>query len=282
MTTLLVTNDDGVASPALVPLIRALERLEEVRRVNTLVPDRERSWVSKAVTRFEDITIARRETCDESSNDDLDIMTASGTPADCTNLGIHRVFEHKPSMVVSGINVGLNHGLAFLLSSGTVGAAAEGVVAGLPAIAFSVGVQGGHGSFTDYAWSEAAAELWDRSAEVAADIVASVLAHGLPADVDLLNVNFPPEVSLDTPRVVTEVARVGYDALFAAREESLYAYDYRGLKERRPSESPTDTSALLEGMVSITPLRLPHAADIDPELRDALLCARARTRTRPS
>lgn len=282
MTTLLVTNDDGATSPALIPLIRALERLEEVRCVNTLVPDRERSWISKAVTRFEDVTVLERKSHGVSKDDEPRIMTASGTPADCTNLGIHRVFERKPDLVVSGINVGLNHGLAFLLSSGTVGAAAEGVVAGLPAIAFSIGVQGGHDSFAAYARSPDGVELWQRSAQVAAEIVSSVLAHGLPSAVDLLNVNFPQEVSLETPRVMTEVARVGYDALFAPRGGSLYRYDYRGLNERQPSPALTDMAALHQGMVSITPLRLPHAARIDPDLRDALLSVRARTSTRPS
>ncbi len=267
MTTLLVTNDDGVTSPALIPLIRALDGLAPVRRVNTLVPDRERSWISKAVTRFEDIEVAQRKAQPE----DPPIMTASGTPADCTNLGIHRVFDGPPDLVVSGINVGLNHGLAFLMSSGTVGAATEGVVAGLPAVAFSIGVQGGHGSFAEYARSEAGRELWRRSAEVAADIVTSVLEHGLPDGVDLLNVNFPEHVSSQTPRVVTEVARVGYDALFSLKGDSRYAYDYCGLQEREASESATDMAVLHEGMVSITPLRLPHAAPIDGPLRHALV-----------
>lgn len=275
MTTLLVTNDDGVDSPALVPLIRALHGLAPVRRVNTLVPDRERSWISKAVTRFEDIHVAERK----ARADEPRIMTATGTPADCANLGIHRVFEHRPDLVVSGINVGLNHGLAFLMSSGTVGAASEGVVAGLPAIAFSIGVQGGHGSFADYARSEAGAELWQRCAAVAADIVASVLQHGLPDGVDLLNVNFPQAVSIETPRVVTEVARVGYDALFSERSESRFRYDYSGLKEREATAARTDMAVLHEGMVSITPLRLPHGAPIGEALRASLVDAADRQRS---
>lgn len=267
MTTLLVTNDDGVTSPALIPLIEALGALPNVVRVNTLVPDRERSWISKSLSRFEDIVIAQRLAQDG----EPEIMTASGTPADCANLGIHRVFEHRPTLVVSGVNLGLNHGLAFLMSSGTVGAASEGVVAGLPAIAFSVGVQGGHGTFVEHALSEAGAEVWRRCAAVAADIVSSVLAHGLPSDVDLLNVNFPPDVGPDTPRVVTEVARVGYDGLFSSSDGARYIFNYEGLKERAPSEAPTDLAVLREGMVSITPLRLPHAAPIHSALSEALV-----------
>lgn len=259
MTTLLVTNDDGVTSPALIPLVQALDALPDVVRVNTLVPDRERSWISKSLSRFEDIHVAKREA---QAGDPL-IMTASGTPADCSNLGIHRVFDHKPDLVVSGVNVGLNHGLAFLMSSGTVGAASEGVVAGLPAIAFSVGVQGGHGSFAEHARSKAGEEIWRRCADAAADIVASLLAHGLPEDVDLLNVNFPKDVGPDTPRVVTEVARVGYDGLFSSEDAARYVFDYEGLKERAPSTLPTDQAVIRDGKISITPLRLPHAAPIN-------------------
>lgn len=271
--TLLVTNDDGVTSPALIPLVRALERIEDVERVNTLVPDRERSWIAKAMTRFEDVTVATPA----AREGDPCVMTSSGTPADCANLGIHSVFDTRPDLVVSGINIGLNHGMAFVLGSGTVGAAAEGVIAGLPAIAFSIGVRGGHGTFTQYALSTEGRELWLRSAEVAADIVQGVLSQGLPAGVDLLNVNFPQEVSLDTPRVVTEVARLGYDALFKAREESLYAVDYQGQTERRPSDAQTDLAAIDEGLVSITPLRLSRAAPIDADLREALREVLSRT-----
>jgi len=271
--TLLVTNDDGVTSPALIPLVRALERIEDVERVNTLVPDRERSWIAKAMTRFEDVAVATPA----AREGDPCIMTSSGTPADCTNLGIHSVFDTRPDLVVSGINIGLNHGMAFVMGSGTVGAAAEGVIAGLPAIAFSIGVRGGHGTFTQYALSTEGRELWLRSAEVAADIVQGVLSQRLPVGVDLLNVNFPQEVSLDTPRVVTEVARLGYDALFKAREESLYAVDYQGQTERRPSDAQTDMAAIDEGLVSITPLRLSRAAPIDADLREALREVLSRT-----
>ncbi len=75
--------------------------------------------------------------------------------------------------------------------------------------------------------------------------------------------------------MVTEVARGGYDALFAPREGgSLYGYDYSGLKERQPSETETDMGALQAGSVSITPLRLPQAAQIGRGLREALVSGR--------
>jgi len=124
MPFILVTNDDGYDSPSLVPLVRALSELAPVRAV---VPASERSWIGKAISRFEDVTVERadREGCA--------IWRASGFPADCTQLGIHTLFDEKPELVVSGINVGFNHGLAFFCSSGTVGGAIEGWIAGIPA-----------------------------------------------------------------------------------------------------------------------------------------------------
>ena len=125
---ILVTNDDGIDSPALVPLLRALS---DVRPVRAVVPDRERSWIGKAITGFDEIRVSKIE------RGGFEIHVAGGFPADCTQLGVHSLFGEKPDMVVSGVNIGLNNGLAFFLSSGTVGAAAEGWIAGIPAIAFS-------------------------------------------------------------------------------------------------------------------------------------------------
>jgi 5'-nucleotidase len=75
------------------------------------------------------------------------VFAVGGFPADCTNLGVHSLFDTPPELVVSGVNIGLNVGLGFFLSSGTVGAAMEGWIAGIPAIALSVGRVG-----EDRAW----------------------------------------------------------------------------------------------------------------------------------
>mgnify|MGYP001816361150 FL=1 len=150
MSFILVTNDDGVDSPALPALVRALSNRWPVRAV---VPSRERSWIGKAISRWQDIQVELVE------RDGVEIHSVDGFPADCTQLGVHSLFEEKPDMVVSGINVGFNHGLAFFLSSGTVGAASEGWIAGLPAIAFSAGVSRGHNAWAKKAWSQESGPL---------------------------------------------------------------------------------------------------------------------------
>ena len=267
VTTLLVTNDDGVDSPALIPLVRALQQLPIVQGVNTLVPGGERSWISKSITRFGQVEVEERV----GEDGDPRIMIASGTPADCANLGIHTIFPEQPDLVVTGVNVGLNHGMAFVLGSGTVGGASEGAIAGIPAIAFSLGDESGHGAFLKIARGEEGLEIWRSAAEVAGDIVASVLSEGFPDHVDVININFPLDVSLETPRVLTAIAGVGYDALFSHRGENTYRFDYRGLKERRPTQGPTDREVLAAGKISITAMQFSKSTEVSQSLREALI-----------
>ncbi len=262
MSFLLVTNDDGVDSPALVPFVEALSELVPVRAV---VPDRERSWIGKAITRQDELRV------DRVVRDGVEIHTVTGFPADCTQLGVHSLFDEKPTMVLSGINVGFNHGLAFLLSSGTVGGASEGWIAGLPALAFSAGDLRDHASFAKRAWSrDESGELWARAAALCAEIVGDVLAGGFPPEADVISVNFPHQADRDTRRVVTRVAKVGYEDLFEERGPGRYAHAFRGGFRPGVALEGTDVEASEHGWVSITPLRLAHAASLPEAARRRL------------
>lgn len=262
MSWILVTNDDGVDSPALPPLVRALEKLAPVRAV---VPERERSWIGKAITRWEEVRVRPVE------RDGVTLHAVSGYPADCTQLGVHSLFDERPAMVVSGINVGFNHGLAFLLSSGTVGAASEGWIAGVPALAFSTGVARGHREWAHTAWSkEGSRALWARASALAADVVRRVREVGWPTGVDLLNVNFPEHADVTTPRLVTRLAVVAYDELFRARGEDVFTHDFGGGFRHLEHVEGTDLEAAEHGVVSITPIRLARTAEIAEPVRRAL------------
>ena len=259
MSFILVTNDDGWDSPSLVPLMQALSALAPVRAV---VPAGERSWIGKAISRFEDVRVERadREGCE--------IWKASGFPADCTQLGIHALFDEKPELVVSGINVGFNHGLAFFCSSGTVGGAIEGWIAGIPSLAFSTGVLQNHDQWSQEARPPAAREGWERAAALALDIARVAKQRGLPPGVDLVSVNFPWGSGVETPREVTHLARVGYDRVFQPRGEGVWFHEFGGLV-RRGAESlaGSDVVAARRGVVSITPVRLAHTAELSAEER---------------
>jgi 5'/3'-nucleotidase len=259
---ILVTNDDGLDSPALLPLVHELRALGEVR---VAVPSGERSWIGKAITRWDELAVRRVV------RDDVEIVAIDGFPADCTNLGVHSLFGSPPELVVSGVNVGLNIGLGFFLSSGTIGAAMEGWIAGIPAIALSVGRIG-----EDRAWKrEAVANpghpIWKRAARVGAGVVRDVRAVGFPSGVDLISVNYSADADVGTPRVVTELAVVGYDRLFRKKSEGVYVHDFDGALRDVESVPPaSDVAVVRDGRVSITPIRLAHTAAITPSLRAKL------------
>jgi 5'-nucleotidase len=271
LSWILLTNDDGVDSPSLVPLARALQALAPVRIV---VPDRERSWIGKAITRWEEIRVERQE------RGGIELHVAGGFPADCGNLGIHSLFESRPEIVVSGINLGLNAGLGYLLSSGTVGAAMEAWIAGLPAIAFSTGRVG-----NDKDWKASAREpsmlpVWQRAAHLCSEIVKAVRAEGLAAGVDLINVNFPLEADANTERTITRVAPRSYAALFRETSPGRYEHDLVRL-DASVTHDGTDLDAVAAGRVSITPVRLGEEARLPAALRRRLIGSGARGSATP-
>ena len=125
---ILLTNDDSHDSPLLQ---FAIERFGAMGDLQVVVPKAEQSWKGKAMTRLGALAL------EEIVLDGTRAYCLDGTPADCANFGIYHLFEDKPDLVISGINMGSNTGLGFAFSSGTIGAALEGNIAGVPAVALS-------------------------------------------------------------------------------------------------------------------------------------------------
>ncbi len=261
MSHFLVTNDDGVDSPALLPLIAAMEG---IGAVETVVPDRERSWIAKAITRRDPVRVDKRDI------EGHVVHTATGFPADCVQLGLHSLFDALPELVVSGINVGYNYGSAYLLSSGTVGAATEGWIGGVPAVAVSAGTSSDWPTWARFALSAESREMWERLAAVAVDVIADVLESDVFDVADVVSINLPDQADLDTPRRVTRLARVGYDRLFAPTGEGVYSHHYGGGIVEFEAMSGTDIATAGDGEVAITPLVMARAADVSDELRRRL------------
>jgi 5'-nucleotidase len=260
MSTILITNDDGVDSPILPPLADALQRIGDVR---TVVPDRERSWIGKAISRFDRLTEMPMELAGRAA------MVVSGTPADCVNLALFELFADRADLVVSGINLGLNFGTAFVLSSGTVGAAIEACIAGVPAIAFSMALP--HDAY-GLSGEERTARLGDlplRASAVAAEITERIMRHGFPKDVDLFSVNMPANVDAGTPRRVTPIARTAYASLFADDEDGGYHHSIRRYELVAPAPG-SDVEVVRAGEVSIAPMRLDFSAPLPAALARAL------------
>jgi 5'-nucleotidase len=243
MVFILLTNDDGVDAPGLPVFARELSRLGDVEVV---VPDRERSWIGKAITRFDPVTVEQVEV------DGITMHSASGYPADCAQLGIHALFGRRPDLVVSGINLGYNHGSAYLQSSGTVGAILEAGISDVPGIAFSTGESGGDwGTWRAWAESPDSSEMWARLAVLATEMTETMLQHG-PTGTG--SVGLPGDATVDTERRITRVAQVGYDKLFSEVEPGVYQHTFGGIVTSEDDMVGTDIQAAVDGIIAITPV----------------------------
>jgi 5'-nucleotidase len=168
---ILISNDDGVFADGIQCL--AAEARCRGHRVTVVCPDQERSATGHGLTLQ---TPIRAERADELFAEGVTAWACSGTPADCVKLALFRLLEEPPDLVLSGINHGPNLGTD-VLYSGTVAAAMEGTIEGLPALAVSA---------ADFGWREFAP-----AARLALEVGEEMLANGWPEGL-LLNLNVPP------------------------------------------------------------------------------------------
>ena len=230
MPTFLLVNDDGVNSPMLAPTVEVLRGLGRVRVV---VPATEQSWKGKAMSRFGRVEVTPHD------GFGVEGFAVHGTPSDCVNLGVHNLFDGPRDWVISGINIGDNIGLAFVLNSGTVGAAVEGALLGIPAVAFSHHVTQSmfHEWSSDNRMTGATAERSVRAAAATVGrLLPAILEHGLPARPGVLNINFPHGVNEKTPVRWTGLQINSYGGLFEA-DGGGYRHRYRGDAWREPAEA---------------------------------------------
>jgi 5'-nucleotidase len=226
MPVLLVTNDDGVHAAGLQALAAAVDDLGEV---HVLAPEREQSACGHALTLHRPLRVDRvRERW----------HAVNGTPSDCVNLGVLGFLPERPVLIVSGINHGSNLG-DDVTYSGTVSAAMEGILLGIPSIAVSQATGG---------------DL-DVAARVARLVVMRVLTEGLPPKT-LLNVNLPP----GPPRGV-RVTRLGHrtymEKIVEQRDPRGRTHYWIGGGEARwETLEGTDMGAVHDGFVALTPLHL--------------------------
>jgi len=228
---ILVTNDDGIHSPGLTILAKALGQIGEVWVV---APDRERTAVAHAVTLHKPLRVHRLAPR---------VFTVNGTPVDCVNLALLKIMPKPPAMVVSGINKGVNLG-DDVMYSGTVSAAMEGTILGVPSIAVS-----------QEGWEEFQFTVGARYAVRVAQLV---LSHGLPQET-LLNVNVPnrPLRSIKGVRITCLSRRRFDDPIIEKRDPHGRTYYWiAGKRVSWSRNKGADHEALKKGCVSITPIRL--------------------------
>ena len=166
---ILVTNDDGISAPGIRTLISAMN---EIGDVIVVAPDSPQSAMGHA------ITINSTLHCNEIKIDDGPQMeySCSGTPADCVKLGINEILDRKPDICVSGVNHGSNSSIN-VIYSGTMSAAVEASIEGIPAIGFSL---------LDYSWNAD----FNSIKKYLIGITKKALEEGIPKG-NALNINFP-------------------------------------------------------------------------------------------
>ena len=230
---ILVTNDDGIYAPGIYHLKQALQPLGKVVVVAPLV---EKSAVGHAITLSDPLRVMEVERDGKFFG-----YAVNGTPSDCVKLGSRCILERKPDLVVSGINQGPNTATN-IIYSGTVSAAAEGAIMGIPSIAVSIA------SFTKKEFSYAG--------KFTRQLSEKVLQNGLPAGT-LLNVNVPavPESEIRGVKV-TRQGKGRYEEAFDKRVDpnNRVYYWLTGKRMALDHGDDIDDPVVMQNMVSVTPI----------------------------
>jgi 5'-nucleotidase len=237
----LLTNDDGIAAQGLHALRRALGELDDVD-ARVIAPHRNRSGTARGITTHSPIWVEEIEFDDGATG-----FATEGTPVDCVRFGDLGLLGERPDLIVSGINHGSNLG-DDVTYSGTVAAAFEGIVLGLPAVAVSqqaaIGGMGYAGRQFEFEYSAA----------VAREVIARLIADPLPSGT-LININCPA----GEPRgvAVTRLGKRLYNdelKLVDEGERGRKRYEIYGFEPSFEDEEGTDLAAIARGRVAITPI----------------------------
>jgi 5'-nucleotidase len=231
---ILVTNDDGITAPGLRNLIRYLEEFGDIVVV---APDSPQSGKGHAIT-VDDTLFLNRMSTDSGA---IKEYSCSGTPADCVKLALRELLDRKPDLCVSGINHGSNASIN-VIYSGTMSAAIEAGIEGIPAIGFSL---------CDYAWE---ADFGAAKAAIK-KIVGVSLEKGIPEGV-ILNVNLPKATEDELKGIkICRQARANWREKFDKRQ-SPSGKDYYWLTgefELLDNGEDTDEWALAQNYISVVP-----------------------------
>jgi len=235
MPVILVTNDDGVHSPGLLTLFKAMKELGDAYVV---APDRERSAVSHSLTMHRPLKVEKLKER---------IYSINGTPTDCVTIGVNKILPERPVLVASGINKGANLG-DDITYSGTVSAAIEGTIMGIPSFAISLVINKKNTEPLDF---DTASELAEKTAKY-------ILEKSLPYDT-FLNVNIP-DARLNKVKGIkfTRQGKLIYDnaihETYSPQGEKHYWIG--GGEPYGEHGEDTDIQAIHDGYISITPIHL--------------------------
>jgi len=230
---ILLTNDDGIHAEGLWALEKALA---SEHRTTVVAPDIERSAVGHSITLIHPLRVNRIQTNGGRG------YAVSGTPADCVKLAVVEIMESRPEMVVSGINPGPNVGIN-LNYSGTVSAAKEAALMGIPAIAVSQNPN--------------PSNEYKVAANFVGILIAKIMENGLPQGT-FLNVNVPacPQDQIKGVRVTRQGISRLQEAFYKRTDPRNQTYYWQGAETQIFDQDPdTDGAVLCTNYISITPVQ---------------------------
>jgi 5'-nucleotidase len=233
---ILVTNDDGITAPGIRTLIKVMNTIGDVIVV---APDSPQSGMGHAIT-IDDALYCKEEHIDNGPQKEY---STSGTPADCVKLAVHELLDQKPDLCVSGINHGSNSSIN-VIYSGTMSAAIEAGMEGIPAIGFSL---------LNYNWDAnfAPTETYIKT------ICQQVLENGLQKGI-ILNVNFPSNESETIKGLkICRQANANWVEKFDKRQSPMGRNYYwlTGQFINQDKGEDTDEWALKQGYISVVPVQ---------------------------
>jgi 5'-nucleotidase len=232
---ILLSNDDGIQAPGLAALYRAVA---DMGTISVVAPDSPQSAAGHSITLKHPLAVRRVRLEGVAAQ----ACSVSGRPADCVRLAIRKLLEERPDIVLSGINAGTNVGIN-VLYSGTVAAAAEGAMLGIPSVAFSAALDGG----VDY----------DHVGRLCRRVLQRLLEGPMRVG-DLINVNVPSLAGGEPLGVkVVKQSTAGLTDSYIRHGDDPDAEAYRLSDEyEHIHQERTDVSALLEGHITVTPLHV--------------------------
>ncbi|SFP92267.1 5'/3'-nucleotidase SurE [Caldicoprobacter faecalis] len=236
---ILVCNDDGISSKGIIQLAQSMSRIGEVV---VAAPDEERSATGHAITLHKPLRIEPVKLPDV----DVEAYSVNGTPADCVKIGVDVIMKRKVDLVISGINRGPNLGTD-VIYSGTVSAAIEGCILGIPSVAISL---------VSYESND-----FSYAGEVAVEVTQKLLQHGLPRGA-LLNVNVPAVPKEEIKGI--KVVRLGirryaetYIKRLDLRGKPYYWLTGEAIEtSQEDMQLDTDIAAVSQNYIAITPIHL--------------------------
>ena len=229
----MISNDDGIDAPGIFALVLEMKK---IARVTVVAPDKQQSAVGHAITMNYPLRALPFR-----KNGEFFGYAVDGTPADAVKLGVRFLLKEKPDLLMSGINHGSNTAIN-ILYSGTVSAATEGTVLGIPSIALSLTTH----DQADFSYA----------ARFAARLAQRVVAEGLPPGT-LLNVNVPavPEEQISGVRITRQGSSTWEDTFDVRRDPAGREYFWlTGSMAIKDTDPETDQIAVRENFISVTPI----------------------------